>query len=92
MIAIKRSPAEAAFAVAQRMAATSAAVGLREAALDLTQADAVDGIDATRAALLEAYKADGLPDDEENRASLREEAGYFYGLAVGVALGKGGMR
>lgn len=47
---------------------------------------------ASRTVLLKAYKAEGIPiDDEENEASTREEAGYFYGL-VCVALGKGGAR
>lgn len=81
-------PVEIAFAVAQRRARTSAAVALREAALDLGQYDFVTGVDATRAALTKAYKAAGIEGDED----IRDEAGYLYGLAVGVALGRGGAR
>lgn len=86
------SPVEIAFVVAQRRASTSAVVGLREAALNLAQDDFVDGVDATRAALTRANRAAGIDDDEENRTAERDEAAYLYGLAVGVALGKGGAR
>ena len=45
-------------------------------------------IDATREALLIAYRADGLKQID----NLEADSAYLYGLAVGVALGKGGAR
>ncbi|HVZ20242.1 MAG TPA: hypothetical protein VG871_04230 [Vicinamibacterales bacterium] len=87
----QRTPTEVAFSVAQRKAATTAAVGLRESALDLTASDLLEGLDATRDALIAAYRAEqvGIADDKD---AIHDEAGYLFGLAVGVALGRGGAR
>ena len=82
------TPINIAFRTALRVAAKTAAVELREAATDLTQGDVVDGIDATRAALLKAYRSRTTEDTE----ALGLEAAYLFGLAVGVSLGRGGGR
>jgi len=81
-----RSPVEIAFKAAQRLASISGAVRLTQAPLDLTQVDVLEGLEGTREALLRAYRAGGVQHAHSEQWA-REEAGYLYGLAVGVALG-----
>jgi hypothetical protein len=81
-----RSPVEIAFATSQRLASTSGAVRLTHAPLDVTQIDVLEGLEGTRAALLRAYRTSGATQDHLEHWA-REQAGYLYGLAVGVALG-----
>jgi hypothetical protein len=86
-----RNPVEIAFTTAQRLAAGSAAVRLIHAPLDLTQVEVLEGIEGTRAALRSAYRAGGKKHDQQEQWA-NAEAAYLYGLAVGVALGRGSVR
>ena len=69
----------------------SAAVRLIHAPLDLTEVEVLEGIEGTRAAMRSAYRAGGKKHDQQEQWA-NAEAANLYGLAVGVALGRGSVR
>src|SRR5947208_2396967 len=89
-------PLRLAFQTAQRVAATSVIATLEAGALELGDRDVTVGIDAAAEVLRRVYKANGTQvgagGEYDAELVIREEAGYLYGLAIGLAIGRGRTR